>query len=245
MINYLVLPFGKMAYYLEGEGQTIVFLHGWGQNFSSFKKIVSNLISEYQVLGVDLLGFGHSEVPTTPLSVKEYADSLKALFDTLMINSPIIVAHSFGGRIALKYCADYGAEKLFLLGAAGLKKRSIRRFFQIWYYKIFRKIYKIIAPKKYQKLIDKSGSKDYRSAKGIMRQILIKTVNYDSRRDMKRVACPTYLFWGLLDEETPYGDGLKMAKIIPNAEIVTFYNSGHFCYIQEEQRFIKMLKDLL
>jgi|CZCB01.1.fsa_nt_gi pimeloyl-ACP methyl ester carboxylesterase len=237
--------FGDITYYRAGTGKSVVFLHGWGQDFSSFESVAAELIADRHVVGIDLPGFGGSALPETALSVPEYAAAVKELLAALGIEKPIIVAHSFGGRIALRLGADGGAEKLILISSAGLKKRGFSHRYRVVKYKILKRIYKLFSPKKYERLLLSSGSADYRRAGGVMRDILVKAVNYDARKDMRRISCPVYLFWGLLDTETPYRDGLRMRKLIRGSVLMPFYNSGHFCFQQEERRFIRILKSCL
>src|SRR5690554_2452242 len=200
----LSMSFGKVTYYMGGLGPTVVFLHGWGQSFSTYTNLMPYLICDYQVIGLDLPGFGKSEKPNVALSITDYANCLKELLVLHAIKSPVIAAHSFGGRIAIKYCANNHTQKLFLISSAGMRNRSFLNVFRIWRYKILKKIFKIFSKSKYQQLISNAGSRDYRQAIGIMRHILIKAVNYDAQRDLKKITCPTYLLWGVLDQETPY-----------------------------------------
>lgn len=121
--NTFASTFGKVAYYSSGTGKDIVFAR-LGARFSCFEKIATALAAEYRVLGIDLPGFGESEIPRKAMSVSDYAAAFKELLDELGITNPVIVAHSFGGRIALNYCAESGAEKLILVSSAGIRKRN-------------------------------------------------------------------------------------------------------------------------
>lgn len=236
---------GKVAYYRAGDGGSVVFLHGWGQSALTFKNVIQNLRSGYDVISIDLPGFGLSDMPDRPLAPEDYVLCLSEIFKILRVIPYAIIAHSFGGRIALCYGAKYPTGKLILISAAGVKKRGLHYYGKIYRYKFLKRFYKMFSKKKYGELIAQAGSRDYRDSSGIMRGILVKAVNHNTIRDMKKNKGPVFLFWGVLDEETPYDHGLIMQKQIRNAQMYTFYKSGHFCYIDEEHKFIKLVNEIL
>ena len=99
------------------EGKPIVFLHDWGQNLESMDAIGRKLDDNRKIL-LDLPGFGDSEEPNRSYSLNDYADALRMLLIDLNIDNPIIVGHSFGGKVAIKYASKYNVEKLVLFSTA-------------------------------------------------------------------------------------------------------------------------------
>ena len=86
--NTFVSTFGKVAYYSSGTGKDIVFAR-LGARFSCFEK--SRLLAaEYRVLGIDLPGFGESEIPRKAMSVSDYAAAFKELLDELGITNRLL-----------------------------------------------------------------------------------------------------------------------------------------------------------
>lgn len=244
-VKYLELDFGKMFYYLSGTGKTIVFLHGWGQNADAFAKIIPHFEKDYMVLRIDLPGFGMSCDPLYPLNLDDYVEAVRKLFTKLKLENPVFIGHSFGGRIGIRYASKYSVGGLILVSSAGIRSRSLIRWFKVYSYKFKKIIFRIFSKTKYQKLIQNSGSKDYRESTPVMKRTLSKVIAQDLKRDLKRVNAKTYLLWGIHDQETPYEDAILMKKLLPDAELIPFYESGHFCYMEEERRFIKTLKNIL
>jgi len=243
--QYFAFQWGKVAYYLQGEGHTLVFLHGWGQDFSTFNNLIKRLPNNFQVLGIDLPGFGNSSIVKDALSIKEYSEVINKILNKLLITHPTIIAHSFGGRIAFRYGSNNSVKRLILISPAGIKHRTLKYYLKVYKYKFLKRFYKIFSKKRYNELVKNSGSSDYQKADWIMRNVLVKAVNYNSIKDMRQIKCPVYLFWGIFDIETPYSDGLKMIKVISNSKIFPFYNSGHFSYIQEEDQVFQKLLSLI
>jgi haloalkane dehalogenase len=98
----LELPEGRLHYIDEGKGPPIVFVHGTPSWSYDYRMLIANLRSRYRCIALDLLGFGLSDRPTRiddPLAL--HARSLERLLDTLAIGRYALVAHDFGGPIAL------------------------------------------------------------------------------------------------------------------------------------------------
>jgi pimeloyl-ACP methyl ester carboxylesterase len=119
----------KMAYLYEKAttqtNKTIVLLHG--KNFSSkyWHKTMSFLLKQgYHVLAPDQIGFGNSSMPDSyQYSFQQLAYNTKKLIDTLGITKPIIIGHSMGGMLAIRYALMYQGDcaQLILEGPIGLE----------------------------------------------------------------------------------------------------------------------------
>ena len=96
----------RTNYTQYGEGQDIVLLHGWGQNIKVMEPLAKRL-NGYRITIIDLPGFGLSEEPPTSYSVSDYADYVHELLESLEIKNPILIGHSFGGRVSIIYGSKY------------------------------------------------------------------------------------------------------------------------------------------
>ncbi|HLZ07164.1 MAG TPA: alpha/beta hydrolase, partial [Chloroflexota bacterium] len=86
------------------------------------------------------------------------------------------------------------------------------------------------------------SSSDYVAAVNpILRATLVKVVNDDLRPFLPRIKAPTLLIWGTEDRETPLADGRLMAELIPDAGLVELAGSGHFSYLEQPDRFCRIL----
>ena len=102
----------KVNYILYGEGEyTLVLLHGWGQNIEMMKPIGNAFSKEYKVLIPDLPGFGQSIEPDTIWTMYDYVECIHGLLEKLKIKNPILIGHSFGGKISLIYASKYEVSK--------------------------------------------------------------------------------------------------------------------------------------
>lgn len=241
----MIVKIDDLNIYLEKsgkKGKPVILLHGWGQNTQMMEFIAKFLEKHFVVYNLDLPGFGQSDEPTVPWGVMEYTDFLYHFCVKNKINNPILIGHSFGCRIAVRFAYKYKADKLVLTGAAGLRdKRTI-----VWYIKTYSyKLAKQLFPTGAKYFSEKVGSDDYKNTSGTMRQTFVKVVNDDIKPLLKDIRNETLLVFGSNDEATPLSKGKEMEKLMPNAALVVFEGDNHFAYINQAVRFNAVLDAFL
>ena len=166
--------------YGNKKGKTLVFLHGWGQNIQMMKFIADYFEDKFDLIVIDLPGHGESSVPTKALQVVDFVNIIHDLLKKLKVDNPILVGHSFGGKISLLYASMYPVEKLVLFAPSfrqEIKKLTLKQ-------KILKTAKKIPILNKLEGFAKRHiGSEDYRNASPIMREILVNSVNTDIRED--------------------------------------------------------------
>ena len=92
----------SINYQCQGEGETIVLIHGLGANLAFWYLGISTLLAkQYRVISYDLRGHGRSSMPASGYTLPEMAQDLNALLDHLGVDQAHVVGHSFGARVAL------------------------------------------------------------------------------------------------------------------------------------------------
>lgn len=225
----------NIHYEVKGEGKPIVLLHGWGANSYTFEGLVKHLEQSFRVITVDLPGFGESEIKEA-LSVEQVSEVIRRLLIFLNIEKPIILGHSYGGRIGIKYCSKYQAERLILVASAGIKQNlSISKKIRIMVYKTLKKMHISL----------NMGSSDYKNASPILKKMLVMTINEDLSEDLKQIKIPTLLIWGKDDNVTKLLDAKKMEELIDDSGMVVMENCGHFPYLEQPVYFKIVLDSFL
>jgi pimeloyl-ACP methyl ester carboxylesterase len=234
-------------YMQEGKGRDVLFLHGWGQNQSMMEPLHKHMLDRFRVTTLDLPGFGKSGLPDQPWGVDEYTTCLEEFIRQTGIVDPILVAHSFGARVAIRYASRNKVHKMVLTGAAGLKpKRGIDYHAKVTAYKVAKQLFKLPFLKPYQeKMRGYFGSSDYKNASGILRASFVKIVNQDLRPYLKTITCPVLLVWGEKDDATPLWMGKVMEKEFKDAGLVVFENDDHFAYWHQLDRFQRIIDTFL
>lgn len=107
----------------EGAERTILFLHGYAGVLESWEFQINAFASNnYRVIAPDLRGHGQSDAPYSRYTMDEMVADLYAIYQTLALPPKfILVAHSFGGSIAVEYAHAHPEtlEKLVLIATAG------------------------------------------------------------------------------------------------------------------------------
>jgi pimeloyl-ACP methyl ester carboxylesterase len=91
----------------SGTGNTIVLIHGFCENSTCFKQVLS-FIAGYNVITIDLPGHGKSPV-IAPLSMEKLADEVKAVLDKEAVTQCILIGHSMGGYATMAFAKKYGS----------------------------------------------------------------------------------------------------------------------------------------
>lgn len=241
----------EFHYTVEGEGNPIVLMHGWGCNHTTLASVENVLLPGMKVYNVDFPGFGSSTEPETVWGVEEYTRLIEQFIKAEDIENPIMLGHSFGGRVGILYSSRNIVKKLILVDAAGVKpRRSLKYYVKVYSYKIVKHLLPLLFGKnKGQELLDKyrgkSGSSDYNNSSPKMRAILSKVVNEDLKHVMPSIKCPTLLIWGKNDTATPLRDAQIMEKLIPDAGLVAFDGVGHYSFLENPYQFAAVLKSFL
>lgn len=103
---------GNVSYRKEGSGQTVVLLHGFGEDSTIWDKQLPFLKAFCQVIVPDLPGSGQSTLlqpakSETPVTIEDYADCIFALLQQEQVASCIMLGHSMGGYITLAFAGKY------------------------------------------------------------------------------------------------------------------------------------------
>lgn len=107
----------NLCYRIDGEGDPIVGIHGYGSKKESFMAQTPVLGKQFKMISYDNRGSGKSERPNTPYMMEMFADDLNGLLVYLRIKKTHIIGLSMGGMIALKFVNKYPSRvnKLVLI----------------------------------------------------------------------------------------------------------------------------------
>ena len=250
----LTTDIGKLSYVVSGSpmAQPVVLMHGWGCNHTTVQSIQNLLTPRFKVLNVDFPGFGDSPEPETVWGVEEYAQLIERLIAEEQLESPILIGHSFGGRVAIKIAARANnIPKMVLIDAAGIKpKRSFSYYMKVYSYKLTKRLTRFFLGEERSRQISeramrRRASADYLAASPRMRAIMSKVVNEDLRQLLSSIKASTLLVWGVNDTATPLSDAKTMERLIPDAGLVAFEDCGHYSFLDNPRQFAAVLNSFL
>lgn len=236
--------------------KTIVFLHGWPLNNEMFEYQYNFFLKYgYRCIGIDMRGFGKSDKPIGPYTYDRIANDVKIVVDTLKLENIILIAHSVGGAIAIRYMSKYNnykVSKLVLISAAapsfvklqnypyGMTKDEVNKFINSTYSDrpsmlqsftdIFFNQYITQAFSHWILNLGLAAS-GYATA-----QILVSLRDENLFEDVKNISKPTLICQGLHDKVCPMQFGEILNSSIPNSKFIVYQNSGHALFFEEKDK---------
>lgn len=239
-------------YQQEGQGDSVVLLHGWGASSQSLAGVVACLAPHFQVMTVDLPGFGWSQGPPAAWGVADYADHVRQLLDAVRIPKAALLGHSFGGRIAIRLASSHPerVDRLILVASAGVRPtRGPRYYARVATFKALRRVLTLPGlagpgSRLLSRWQAKVGSRDYLAA-GALRPTFVKVVNEDLTPALALIQAPTLLLWGDQDHEVRRPAVDVMAAQIPGAHLTVFAGAGHFPFQDAPEHFCQSVREFL
>jgi hydrolase, alpha/beta domain protein len=243
----------KMHYDETGpsDGYPVVLMHGWGCDHTTVRSIASTLEKGMHVFSVDLPGHGKSDEPTSVWGVEDFTRYIERFISLQGIDRPVLIGHSFGGRITLLLSSRNPIPKIVLVDAAGIKpKRSLSYYRKVYSFKIMKNFLMLVYGKekgraKVEEWRGKKGSSDYRNSSPVMRSVMSKCVNEDLKHVMLSIKASALLIWGENDTATPISDARMMERLIPDAGLVSFPGCGHYSFLDNPMGFRAVLREFL
>lgn len=240
----------KVRYCTHGRGLPLLLLHGWGGSIESMSTIFSEFTKYRSVYALDLPGHGKSSLPPSAWRTADFTNCVLKAMDLLDLRSPDIIAHSFGGRIAIQLAALHADRigKLVLVDSAGvIPPRPLKYKLRVAIAKVAKLLGKYggtIGERLRNFVYGKVASKDYIAA-GALRDSFVLVVRDDLTGLMPRIKTPTLLIWGENDLDTPVSSAKTMQQLIPGSELVVLEHAGHFSYIDQSNQFSLLVKRFL
>ena len=217
-----------------GDGPVqVVWLHGWHRTSADFSPAASLLARDgIASVALDLPGFGASPLPATAGGAAWYAQLLTAALANISTSPLVLVGHSFGGRVATVIAATQPerVKALVLIGAPLVRLESTRP--SPLAYRVVRGLHhrKLIGDARMEAARQKYGSSDYRNATGVLRDILVVSVNESYESELAQVGAPVSLVWGENDHEVPVEVARRARALLarsPEVGLEVLTQTGH------------------
>ena len=190
-----------------GEGSVrVVWLHGWARRADDFTRAAATLAERgVASVALDLPGFGSSPLPATAGGARHYAELVVPALTAISDAPLVLVGHSFGGTVAAVVASTHPqtVHSLVLTGAplirpAASKKAPLAYRTQRWLH-----AKGILGDERIEAARQKFGSLDYRNAHGLMRDVLVASVNESYEVELASLTVPVDLVWGEVDRDIP------------------------------------------
>jgi pimeloyl-ACP methyl ester carboxylesterase len=230
-----------------GEGPPrILALHGWGRRGSDFRRSLHGL----PALALDLPGFGASPMPEGVIGAEGYAEIVAAALGEFD-GPPVLVGHSFGGRVAVALAAR-NPERVGPMVLTGVPVvRNSRAGGPALGYRVVRFLNRVgvVSEERLERERRKRGSADYRAASGLMRGILVKVINESYEEELAAIPNRITFLWGAEDSEVPVGVADRAIAIRESAGLISerevLEGIGHHVPLEAPDELRRVVEGLL
>jgi pimeloyl-ACP methyl ester carboxylesterase len=231
VVNSLVVNYEK-----SGSGKAVLLLHGWADDHRTFNGLTKSLSKRFQVIRLDLPGFGQSQIPPTAWDLSDFAAFLQSFVTKLGFRPYAIIGHSNGGALAMHALASrlVKADRLVLLAPSGVRDtRQLRRlglkiiakagkFATLWLPSSMRRRLR-------RGLYGAAGSDMFVTPH--LQEAFRRIVRQDVQSDAAKLSLPTLIIYGSEDKATPVnGVGRRLHELIVGSRLEIVPGADHFVH---------------
>jgi non-heme chloroperoxidase len=228
----------QLHYAAQGDGEAIVFLHGWPDSWFSFSRLLAFLPQHYRAFALDQRGFGDSERPAAGYGIAGLAADVRAFLDAVGIERATVVGHSFGSFVARRFALDYPerAARLVLIGSAFSVLNPVTRDVQTALRELPDPVpaafarefqastaYVPLPEAFFERIIFESMKLPAR----LWREVLDNLLAYEDAAQLARIVAPTLIMWGNRDALFARADQERLVAAIPGATLKIYPDTGH------------------
>ncbi|MDE5910132.1 MAG: alpha/beta hydrolase [Lachnospiraceae bacterium] len=246
-----------------GNGQPIVFIHGWNADSTVFD-FVSRSLLEYRCISYDARGHGDSDAVDNGVSMKVLAEDLAWLIESLDLECPVLAGWSMGAATIFEYVKRFGCSNLKKIILIDMSPKIVND--DVWKLGLCQGAYRIedyfrdmtVQYENFEKFFDsnmlvshtmpapdapsKSRKKDYYTLTALWHAMCMA----DYRDMLPKIEVPTAVFYGDPgDKYSPVTAYYLQKTISGQVDMVPFYDCGHDLMFQEPEKFAAEVKKFL
>lgn len=259
----------QIKYYEQGEGETLLFIHGLGASSYTWRYLSQYYKENYRVICIDLEGFGESSKPKNKkYELNTQSTLVKSFIKRKKLTNVTLIGNSFGGTVALQtYLTGDRSKisKIILLDSTAypqkypsyislLKVPIINRlaFYVVPHQELVKWVLNEICFNK--SLITKEMIATYSSymlGVGSHNALISSTLSITSKDVMKlstqykEVEVPVLIIWGENDTITDISIGRRLNRDIKNSVFKVIKNCGHIPQEEEPAKTIAIMDEFL
>lgn len=251
---------GYINYSEKGNGNAVVFLHGFLESKEMWDDFSEILSKDYHIICIDLPGFGETKIFREIHSMKFMAEAVKKVLDDLDIRKCVMVGHSMGGYITLEFLKLFpeylkGIVMFHSHAAEDIEETRVNRDRMIKIVEDDRKgfitqfISDLFAPEnigKHKNQIKQLIEKSHQTRKeGIIAALKGMKERTDKSDLLSETEIPVKYILGKKDSRIPLEEVLKQIVLPVHSEVMILGDVGHMGFIEAKGKILKTLKYFL
>ena len=211
------------------KSETLVVFLGWGSIEKSYKKFFELAPANWEVVVVPYREFTREG---------SYQELNNALSRKLVRKKAILVGHSMGGALALKFAHTYpqNVKQLYLIDSEGIYGNE-NLLVILWGFIISNSTFF----RKNLNLLLISLLEIFKSPLWHLKMARFAR-NADLKEESRNIRIPTHIFWGEKDKVVPLWQGQVLHQLIPQSKLVVLNGMGHDWVLHSPELFWERLK---
>ncbi len=259
----LVVAGSLTNYHDLGEGAPILLIHGSGPGvtaWANWRLTMPDLAKQFRVIAPDMFGFGYSSSKGRIEDKRIWVDQVVSLLDGLGIDKVSMVGNSFGGGIALAFVIAHPdrVERLVLMGPAGLAFPITPALDKVWGYEpslegMSKSLHYLVwdhsrltedlVQSRYEASIRPGAHKPYHATFGGPDRQRNIAMLASREEDIAALPHETLILHGLSDQVIPLESTVRLARLLPRADLQVFGECGHWVQIERMASFNRMVTE--
>jgi pimeloyl-ACP methyl ester carboxylesterase len=248
-MEYLIKEEGEYRYIDEGQGETLLLLHGLFGALSNWAGVINHFRSKYRVI-IPLMPI--HDMPIKEAGCEGLTVFIEGFVDYIGLDTFSVIGNSLGGHVALIYTLRHPEkiQRLILTGSSGLFENSMGGSYpKRGNYEFIKERveYTFYDPKTASKELVDEVFEITNSIPKVMRIIAIakSAQRNNMAKDIVHIKAPTLLIWGLNDTITPPEVGHEFNRLIQGSTLRFIDKCCHAPMMERPTEFNEILTEWL
>lgn len=245
--NQIRLPYIEQG---DSSGVPVVFLHGFAGSWHDFQRVLPHLAASIHAFALTQRGHGDASHPDAGYRLQHFAADLAAFLDALDLQKAVVVGHSMGASVALRFAIDNSerAQGLVLVSPrASMRDRP--GLLGLWESTI-SKLTDPVDPGFVKTFVEGTFVRPVPEAflqttlreaqmvpAYVWKRVFGSALEEDLLAGLDEIRTPTLLVWGAEDATVPQADRDTIAAAIGGSQQVVYPGVGHSPHAEDPDRF--------
>jgi non-heme chloroperoxidase len=237
-------------------GVPVLLLHGFADSWHSFELVLSHLPPSLHAFALTQRGHGDAGRPSEGYSINDFAADLVAFMEALHLESAVVVGHSMGSAVGMRFAIDQPDRTagLVLVGASSTMAGTAdaRTFWDSTVSKLTDPVDPLLVREMTESALVKPVPRDFVDAavsEGCKVPALVWKATFQSRwnqegdfsGELATIGAPTLIVWGDRDARYDINEQEELATEIGGSRLVVYEGAGHLLHWEEPERFARDL----
>jgi 3-oxoadipate enol-lactonase len=243
----------ELAFVESGAGEpALLFVHGWQADNTVWREVIDALGPAVHTFAVDRRGNGESSASPGPYRLERYAEDLRDFVRARGLGPPVVVGHSMGATVALRFAVDtpqatrglvliapvpasgggYSEKGEAYLRATAGDRAAVRN----WLARTFA------APPS-DAVLERLCAAAAKTERGAALECFESWAHADFAGATKKIEAPALII--APEHDAPEASQRKVAALLPNARCVVLPDAAHYAILEKPGEIARLIADFV